>query len=88
MAKLTRQQRKDNAERAERGNEALQQYKANGDRTSGCGDDDDLTALTDLLADLMHYAEAQRQDWDGPMDWDDALRMARMHFEAEQKGEQ
>ena len=82
MAKLTKQQRKDNADRAARGNEALQSY------IREHGEGDDHTTLTDLLADLMHLAEDRHDDRDCPLDWDDALRMARMHFEAEIKGEQ
>lgn len=39
--------------------------------------DDDETALIDLLSDLLHWSASTGEDFDK------ALRMARMHFEAE-----
>lgn len=36
--------------------------------------------VTDLLADLLHFCTAER------LDFDNALRRARMHCEAEQAG--
>lgn len=46
----------------------------------------DQENLTDILADLMHFAHSQRDAEDCPMDFDNALDDARMHFNAEQKG--
>lgn len=40
--------------------------------------------LSDLLADLMHFAH---QNFNENFDFDDALVRARMHFEAELKGD-
>jgi hypothetical protein len=80
MGKLTKQQRKDNTERTTRGGDVLRTYSDN------YGEDDDQTTLTDVLSDLMHYSQVRWDDRDCPMNFYDALRVARMHFEAEQEG--
>lgn len=41
--------------------------------------DEDLSAVADLLADLLHYCDAE------DVEFDDALDTARMHHEAERK---
>lgn len=42
------------------------------------------TAITDLLCDLMHMCDRQTlEDGETPYDFEDALRTARMHYEAE-----
>lgn len=68
-AKLARQS--ENEERAQRGRNAIDAYIVE----SG----DDESALTDLLADLMHRSAADCE----AENFNDALRKARMHFDAE-----
>jgi UDP-glucose 4-epimerase len=45
--------------------------------------EDDMTRLTDLLADMMHFCHRNADREDCPMDFDRALNMARIHFESE-----
>ena len=45
------------------------------------GDDDMETALTDMLADIMHFAEQYVTDFDHILD------VARRHYEAEKENE-
>jgi len=59
-----------NGMRADRAARAFQQYES---------DYEEEEKLSDLLADLQHLAH--REGWD----YDDALRAARMHFDAEAK---
>jgi hypothetical protein len=68
---LTKQQRKDNAARAFRARRVLYAYTLH----AGA---DDASALTDLLADLLHQCGAPA--------FDKALATARMHHEAESEG--
>lgn len=75
MARLTKKQREENLERAERGHRVLEFYG------SLPGMDPDET-LTDLLADLMHYAREEKDVF-----FQRSLDLAEMHFSAETKGE-
>ena len=83
MTKLTHDQIVLNEERALRGYHALDAYmRQNGD------EGDRQITLIDLLTDLMHYAHTQGRSTPEPdaLDFDEALRFARGHFENEQKG--
>lgn len=80
MPKLTKKQRAENMTRAQRGGEILAEYRAR------LGDDDDQCTLADALADLMHYSGTRAADPDCPMDFEHALRTARMHYNAEITG--
>lgn len=52
--------------------------------TQGSGQwENDMTRLSDLLADLMHFCRIHAKREDCPMDFEAALRTARMNFEAE-----
>ena len=59
-----------NSQRAEQAHRAIMYFEQN----SG---DDRENSLKDLLCNLMHWADEQAEDFD------DALRVARMHYEAE-----
>ncbi len=64
-----------NDERAARGRDILKMYAAQ------FGDPHDPSAnLTDVLTDLMHLAA---RETDLGLEFEDRLRMARWHFEAE-----
>lgn len=59
----------------------------------GADNDEPQAMLTDVLTNLMHFAAYSKQyptpDWEGtaqPVDFDEALRMARDHFDAEKDG--
>jgi hypothetical protein len=55
--------------------------------TTGLGEDlqsDPQTVVTDLLADLMHWCDAQRTSGlDEAIDFESALRRARHHYREE-----
>jgi hypothetical protein len=74
MPKLTREQKEMNAQRVDRiADRVWPQYKKR-----ICDTTPDF--VTDLLADLMHFAHAQG------IDFDNQLRIARDHFYCEQNG--
>jgi hypothetical protein len=69
----------DNQQRAAHARDALDYFaKQAGDEWA-----DDMERLTDLLANLMHFCKQNAEREDCPMDFEDALYTARMHFEAE-----
>lgn len=71
---LTKVQKRENAVRAKRGGDALTR--------AALGDwDDNQTRLTDLLADLMHFCNEEKRDFNH------ALSSAQMHYNAERKGD-
>lgn len=63
-----------NESRAEMAGYAMAAFRSQ----SGADEED---ALSDLLVDLMHFADRTNQDFDA------ALDRARMHYEAESAGE-
>jgi hypothetical protein len=70
----------DNRDRAERARTALQAYI----ETRGEAFENSSSEIVDLIADLLHLTA----DLDEGLDpIDSTLRLARMHFEAEQAGE-
>ena len=78
--KLTRQQRKENSERAQRGRNVLDAYAVEiGEVGPGV---DWHTVVTDMLADVMHACTEDCEK----CDFEDALRVARDHHRAEQAG--
>ena len=66
-----------NAERAERVQKILKAYAEEMYGTDDPDPEELLTAAGDLLADFLHYCSQEE------LDFDDAIRVARMHFEAE-----
>jgi hypothetical protein len=67
-----------NADRAQRAKEGLEGYN---------GDNDAATNAVDFLTDLQHFYNIEHaNDISHPI-FDDALEVARGHFEAELKGE-
>jgi hypothetical protein len=46
-------------------------------KRTGIGDDDIATQVSDLLADLMHLADLEQ------LDWEDIVRRADGHYQAE-----
>jgi hypothetical protein len=70
----------DNETRADRANEALRQYL----EATGEAFEQNSSEIADLIADLLHLA-ARWDQGDDPID--STLRLARMHFDAEQDGE-
>lgn len=67
------------ARRGKDGGKALDAYaKLSGD--DGANNED---RLTDLLADLMHFANEHAADEDCPLDFEVCLERAQNHFEAE-----
>lgn len=77
MARLTTLQREQNRERADRASVIIDEY-----RHTHCEYEPDQAVLGDILADLMHAAGQQNE-----MDFDKALSMARINYEAEKNGE-
>lgn len=77
MARLTTLQREQNRERADRASVIIDEY-----RHTHCEYEPDEAVLGDILADLMHAADQQTE-----MNFETALRMARINFEAEKNGE-
>ena len=73
----------DNETRADRAHEALRQYV----EAAGEAFEQNSSEISDLIADLLHLA-ARWDQGDDPID--STLRLARMHFDAEQdeEGEQ
>ena len=63
-------------EKAKRANEIIHDYRDKYDK-----DEDSQTVLVDLLADLMHWAEAVGVDFDGALEW------AAQHFTWEKEEE-
>ena len=74
MSRLTKLQREQNRERANRAAEIIQDYKS---RITG---EDAATCLRDVLADLMHFARANRINFEGE------LATARNYFDDELNG--
>jgi hypothetical protein len=74
--KLTAKAKRENASRKRRAREVLAEYGA----TTGNGDEEHETNLSDLLADCMHLM--------GPEAVEDCLRRGAMHYEAEARGEE
>lgn len=73
--KLSAKAKRENASRKRRAREVLAEYGA----TTGNGDEEHETNLSDLLADCMHLM--------GPEAVKDCLRRGAMHYEAEARGE-
>jgi hypothetical protein len=72
---LTPQQILANSERSDRANEALKKYG------KLVGEDHFADeCLTDLLCDLMHWCDRHQTEFDN------CLRVGRMHYEAEVSG--
>jgi len=74
MPKLTKLQREQNHERVNRAAEIIDGYKS---RVTG---EDAATCLRDVLADLMHFARANR------ISFEDELAAVRKHFHDETSG--
>jgi len=74
MPRLTKLQREQNHERANRAAEIIQDYN---NRVTG---EDAATCLRDVLADLMHFARANRFNFQGE------LATARNYFDDELNG--
>ena len=74
MPRLTKLQREQNHERVNRAAEIIEGYKS---RVTG---EDAATCLRDVLADLMHFARANR------LNFEDELVVARKHFYNETSG--
>jgi len=74
MPKLTKLQRKHNQERVNRVADIIEGYKS---RVTG---EDAATCLRDVLADLMHFARANR------INFEEELATARKHFHDETSG--
>ena len=68
-----------NKDRAERADHILRLYAEL--EGSEAYEDDSAALLTDLLADLMHWAEEEE------LDFQDQLESAKGHYEAEVNGE-
>lgn len=73
-----------NADRAQWAASAMERFAA----VAGLGEDmhaDPATVLCDLLADLMHWCDAQAANgcFEGDVDFQSALRRARGHYEEE-----
>ncbi len=66
-----------NADRAERARQTLDFFK------ELVGGDDYQTTMGDLLADLKHLAKQETESGGEPLDFDEAVRSAGFHFEAE-----
>jgi hypothetical protein len=74
MPRLTKLQREQNHERINRASEIIAGYKS---RVTG---EDAATCLRDVLADLMHFARANRINFEGE------LALARNYFDDERNG--
>ncbi len=74
MPRLTKLQREQNHERVDRASDIIESYKS---RVTG---EDAATCLRDVLADLMHFARANR------LNFEDELVVARAHFDEEMSG--
>ncbi len=71
MPRLTKLQREQNHERVDRAADIIEGYKS---RVTG---EDAATCLRDVLADLMHFAKANRINFEGE------LATARNYFDDE-----
>jgi len=74
MPRLTKLQREQNQERANRAAEIIEGYRS---RITG---EDAGTCLRDVLADLMHFARANR------INFEEELATARNYFDDELNG--
>ncbi len=74
MPRLTKLQREHNHERVNRAADIIEDYKS---RVTG---EDAATCLRDVLADLMHFARANRLNFEGE------LATARNYFDDENSG--
>jgi hypothetical protein len=74
MPRLTKLQREQNRERVDRSSRIIDSYK---NRVTG---EDAATCLRDVLADLMHFARANRINFEGE------LATARTYFQDEIAG--
>jgi len=74
MARLTKKQKVENEARAQRARNVMDAY--------GLEVGADESNLTDLLADLLHRSHLDCE----AENFEDALRRARMHFQAESEG--
>ena len=52
---------------------------------TGSENENDMTRLSDLLADLMHFCRKNAKAQDCPMNFESALFTARQHFDSEVK---
>ena len=77
--RLTKAQKEANANRADRGSGIISEY--------GYDNGADESNLTDILADLMHrsHLNCEAENFEAE-NFEDALRRARMHFQAESEG--
>jgi hypothetical protein len=74
ITRLTKQQREHNQERVDHASDIIERYKS---RVTG---EDAATCLRDILADLMHFAKANR------LHFEDELATARNYFDDERNG--
>ena len=74
MPRLTKLQREQNHERVNRAADIIEDYKS---RVTG---EDAATCLRDVLADLMHFAGANR------LNFEEELATARNYFDDELSG--
>ena len=74
MPRLTKLQREQNQERVDRASDIIDGYKS---RVTG---ENAATCLRDVLADLMHFARANR------LNFEDELATARNYFDDERNG--
>jgi hypothetical protein len=74
MPRLTKLQREQNRERVDRASRVIEGYKS---RVTG---EDAAICLRDVLADLMHFARANRLNFEGE------LATARNYFDDERNG--
>ena len=74
MPRLMKLQREQNHERADRAADIIEDYKS---RVTG---EDAATCLRDVLADLMHFARANR------LNFEEELAIARNYFDDERNG--
>ena len=74
MSRLTKLQRQQNKERVDRASDIIEGYQS---RVTG---EDAVTCLRDILADLMHFARANRLNFEGE------LATARKYFDDERNG--
>ncbi|MFI5093748.1 MAG: hypothetical protein ACHQIK_09925 [Candidatus Acidiferrales bacterium] len=74
MPRLTKLQREQNQERVDRAADIIEDYQS---RVTG---EDSATCLRDVLADLMHFARANR------LNFEDELATARNYFDDERNG--
>lgn len=81
MPRLTQAQRDANEAREERGRRLLSAYVHIQNETRDADEEDDQVWLTDMLADLRHWAAAEK------LDFDRALATSQIHFNCERNGE-